>query len=85
MTDNSNIVFSESANLRLPSTKFEDISEIESYEFKNKNRFDLVKINNVNNADKQFRHKLFDLVENIYKAKSLDALDELREIGEELF
>ena len=50
MTDNSNIVFSESANLRLPSKKFEDISEIESYEFKNKNRFDLVKINNVNNA-----------------------------------
>lgn len=50
MTDNSNIIFSESANLRLPSTKFEDISEIESYEFKNKNRFDLLKINNVNNA-----------------------------------
>nr|WP_314558197.1 hypothetical protein [uncultured Capnocytophaga sp.] len=42
-------------------------------------------INYVENADKQFRYKLFEIAENIYKARSLEALDELREIGEELF
>ena len=42
-------------------------------------------INYVENADKYFRNRLFEIIENIYNAKSLDALDELREIGEELF
>lgn len=41
--------------------------------------------NYVENADKYFRNRLFEIVENIFNAKSLDALDELREIGEELF
>lgn len=41
--------------------------------------------NYVENADKYFRNRLFEIVENIFNAKSLDALDELREIGDELF
>lgn len=47
MQDSSFINFKDTSNLRLPSTKFEDLSNIQTYDFKNKNRYDLIKINNV--------------------------------------
>ena len=50
MIDNSVINLNENSNIKLPSRIFEDISEIQSYSFKNRNRFDLVKINNVYNG-----------------------------------
>lgn len=63
--DNASITFSENATLKLPGTSFSDITGIERFEFKNKNRYDLVNINNVNAG-------LITLSNNLENYKSTD-------------